>query len=117
MSDVPEISASLRVLLVEDSPDDAALLLRELGRGGWEISHRCVDTAAEMAEALDTDQWDMVIADYSMPQFSGTAALTILRERSLDLPFILVSGKVGEDTAVEAMKAGAHDFSAGVVIL
>jgi PAS domain S-box-containing protein len=104
------MSAQLRVLIVEDSEDDAQLLLHELGKGDWKIVHDRVDTAAAMRAALETQAWDIVIADHSMPQFSGAAALKMLRERDIDVPFILVSGKVGEDTAVEAMKAGAHDY-------
>ena len=100
----------LRVLIVEDNPDDAALVLRELRRGGREVAHERVETSGAMIAALDAQSWDMVIADYSLPQFSGTAALKLLRERDSDLPFILVSGTVGEEIAVAAMKAGAHDY-------
>ncbi len=100
----------LRVLLVEDSEDDAMLLLMELRRGGWEIVHQRVDNAAAMQTALDTQSWDLIISDYSMPQFSGIAALGLARRKSPDLPFFLVSGTVGEETAVEAMKAGANDY-------
>ena len=100
----------LRVLIVEDNPDDAALVLRELRRGGREVAHARVETAAAMTAALDAQSWDIVIADYSLPQFSGVAALKLLQERALDLPFILVSGTVGEEIAVAAMKAGAHDY-------
>jgi len=100
----------LRVLIVEDSEDDALLILRELRLGGWDVAHERVDTPAAMAFALDAHPWDLIIADYSMPCFSGSAALLMARERTVDIPFILVSGKVGEETAVQAMKAGADDY-------
>ena len=100
----------LRVLIVEDSEDDAKLLLMELRRSGWEPTHQRVDTAAAMATALREGVWDLIVADYAMPKFDGRAALALARERAEDLPFILVSGTVGEETAVEAMKAGANDY-------
>ena len=100
----------LRVLIVEDSEDDAALLVRELRRGGWAPRFERVETAEEMRAALDREPWDLVVADYALPQFSAPAALAIIRECRLDLPFIIVSGTIGEDTAVAAMKAGAHDY-------
>jgi PAS domain S-box-containing protein len=100
----------LRVLIVEDSEDDTMLLERELRRGGYEPMFKRVDTATAMNAALDQQTWDIVISDYSMPQFSASAALRLLQEKELDLPFIIVSGVIGENTAVAAMKAGAHDF-------
>ncbi|RPJ62621.1 MAG: response regulator, partial [Acidobacteria bacterium] len=100
----------LRLLLVEDSADDAVLLVQTLRRAGYEITHRRVDTPEEMRTALEQGPWDLVLADYYMPRFSGLAALEIFREKGLDLPFIIVSGRLGEDAAVEAMKAGAHDY-------
>lgn len=104
------MATTLRALLVEDSPGDAALLLRELRRGGYEPFHERVDTKEGMDEALDRGHWDVVISDYSMPHFSGPAALRLLQEKGMDLPFIIVSGDIGEDSAVAAMKAGAHDY-------
>jgi len=104
------MSKSLRVLVVEDSEDDALLMLRELQGGGYDLTSERVDTAEAMTAALDEQEWDIVIADYSMPMFSGFTALALLKNRELDIPFILVSGAVGEDIAVEAMKAGAHDY-------
>ncbi len=95
---------------MEDCEDDAALLLVELRRGRWDISHERVDTPQRMTDALAAHPWDLIIADYSMPYFSGPAALTMARERAGDIPFILVSGEVGEETAVQAMKAGANDY-------
>ncbi|WP_319422830.1 GGDEF domain-containing response regulator [Pleurocapsa sp. FMAR1] len=105
------MSKLLRVLIVEDSEDDAELLAIELERGNYEITYQRVDTKADMQAALQKSQsWDIVLADYSMPQFSAIAALELLKECDLDLPFVIVSGKIGEDTAVAAMKAGAHDY-------
>ncbi len=105
------MSKLLRVLIVEDSEDDAELLAIELKRGNYEITYQRVETKADMQAALQGSQsWDIVLADYSMPQFSAIAALELLKEHDLDLPFVIVSGKIGEDTAVAAMKAGAHDY-------
>ena len=100
----------IRLLLVEDSEDDALLLLRELQQGGFDPSWERIDTEEAMRAALSRGPWDMVIADFTMPGFSGTEALTLLRARDLDSPFIFVSGTIGEDVAVNAMKAGAHDY-------
>jgi len=105
------MSKLLRVLIIEDSEDDAELLAIALERGGYQVTHQRVDTKEDMQAALSESQsWDIVLADYSMPQFSAIAALEILKEQELDLPFVIVSGKIGEDTAVAAMKAGAHDY-------
>lgn len=100
----------IRVLLVEDSEHDAALLMLELREGGYEPLCERVETAPAMAAALERQSWDVVVADYVLPQFSGPAALKLLQERGLDLPFIIVSGHIDEDTAVASMKAGAHDY-------
>ncbi len=102
--------SQLHVLIVEDVEDDLLLLLRELRRGGYALDYVRVDTADEMQAALDRQTWDMVIADYSLPAFSAPAALEVLQQRQLDLPFIIVSGTIGEEVAVAAMKAGAHDY-------
>lgn len=99
----------LRALVVEDSDNDVALILRELRQGGYAVEHRVVDTAAAMRAALDALEWDIVLADFSLPAFSGMEALEIVRSRSTDLPFILVSGTMGEETAIAALKAGAGD--------
>lgn len=104
------MAVPLRVLLVEDVPDDAALVLRALRKGGYDPVHRRVETADELRDALQQSEWDIVIADHALPQFSGDDALTMVREEHSDLPFILVSGTIGEDVAVAAMKAGAHDY-------
>ena len=100
----------LRVLIVEDSADDAALLLRELRRGRWEVIHERVDTPQGMTAALNAHPWDLIISDYAMPYFSGPAALALARGGSEDIPFILISGEVGEEAAVQAMQAGADDY-------
>src|ERR687895_2474285 len=101
----------LKVLLVEDSEDDALLLVRMLRRGGYDPAWERVDTAVAMEAALDGRRWDLIISDHSMPAFSSLAALDLLRAKGfVDLPFIIVSGRIGEDAAVSAMKAGAHDY-------
>jgi len=100
---------SLAVLVIEDSEDDAFLIARQLRRAGYELTMVRVETAEDMEAALDSRQWDVVIADHSMPRFSGTQALKLIQDRALDLPFIVVSGRIGEDTAVQVMKSGAHD--------
>src|SRR5579863_2415036 len=100
----------VQILMVEDSADDAELVARTLRRGGCDLTYQRVETATAMKAALTQPGWDLVIADYSMPQFSGLEALKLLREIDLDLPFILVSANVGEDVAVQAMKAGANDY-------
>ncbi len=100
----------LRTLIVEDCQADAELLVRELRQGGYDPIYEQVDTMADMDAALQQQTWDIVISDYVMPQFSGLAALKLLQERDIDLPFIVISGKIGEDIAVETMKAGAHDY-------
>jgi two-component sensor histidine kinase len=104
------MSIPLRILLIEDSEDDAMLLLRELRRGGYELMFERVDTPAAMLNALSSEKWQLIICDYSMPHFSAPAALKLLHESGLDLPFIIVSATIGEDIAVAAMKAGAHDY-------
>jgi two-component system, cell cycle sensor histidine kinase and response regulator CckA len=100
----------LRVLVVEDSEDDAALLVRELRRGGYEVSHERVETAPAMTAALDKQEWDLVVSDHSMPHFSGSAALRLLRGKESELPFIFISGTMGEEAAVAALKDGAQDY-------
>jgi PAS domain S-box-containing protein len=104
------MGVQLCVLIVEDQEDDALLLLRVLQRAGYDLRFERVDTAETMEAALNRQRWDIIIADYTMPEFNGLAALALVKERGLDLPFILVSGSIGEDIAVAAMKAGAHDY-------
>jgi signal transduction histidine kinase/DNA-binding response OmpR family regulator len=100
----------LRVLIVEDSENDTLLLVKELRRGGYEPVYERVDSLAGMKAALETQPWDIVLSDYTMPDFRGTDALLLLREKDPDVPFIYVSGTMGEDMAVAAMKAGANDY-------
>jgi two-component system cell cycle sensor histidine kinase/response regulator CckA len=100
----------LQVLIVEDSEDDAFLLVRELRRSGYDPNFERVDTPEAMAAALEKQSWDVILSDYVMPRFDGLAALKLLQRTGLDIPFIIVSGSIGEDTAVAAMKAGANDY-------
>jgi len=100
----------LRALIIEDSEDDALLLQRQLRSGGYELIARQVDTAEAMKAALEEETWDIIFADYTMPRFDGLAALHLLRANNADIPFIFVSGTIGEDTAVMAMRAGAQDY-------
>jgi len=100
----------LNILIVEDSQDDCDLLLLELRRAGYTLRHERVETALAMAEALKRQSWDAIVSDYSLPQFNGLEALQLLRSCDPDIPFILVSGALGERTAVTAMHAGADDY-------
>lgn len=100
----------LRVLLVEDSEDDAALLVHELRKGGYRPQSQRVDSAVDLAEALAQENWDLVITDHNLPAFSSAAALGMVKDSGLDIPIIIVSGSIGEDVAVAAMKEGAHDY-------
>src|SRR6478672_5572204 len=99
-------SAPLRVLIVDDSADDALLLVRMLRHAGFDPQSQRVDTRAAMLTALEDSQWDIVLSDWSMPEFSAPEAFALLREKDLLLPFIIVSGTIGEETAVEALRAG-----------
>ncbi|MDR3390527.1 MAG: PAS domain S-box protein [Sulfuriferula sp.] len=101
---------TLRLLLVEDSVDDAELVVAELTLAGFDVAVTRVESAEEMGLALQSQVWDAIISDYSLPVFSAEAALAMLKAYRLDLPFIVVSGYVGEETAVGLMKAGADDF-------
>jgi hypothetical protein len=100
----------LQLLIVEDSEDDALLLVRQLQSMGHEIEHEVTCSAAGVRAALDRHEWDLITSDYAMPGFDGMSALAIVRERSLDTPFILISGKIGEERAVEALRQGATDY-------
>ncbi len=100
----------LKVLIVEDSKDDAELLLHALGQAGYEPTATQVQSAQAMRTQLGNRSWDLVISDYVVPGFGGLAALKVLQELEQDVPFIIVSGKIGEDVAIEALKAGANDY-------
>ncbi len=104
------MSTPLRVLIVEDSEDDAMLLIRELRHGGYTPSFERVDTPDTLRTALRKKAWDLVITDHNMPCFDSTAALSLVKESGRDLPVIIVSGSIGEEIAVAAMKGGAHDY-------
>lgn len=100
----------LRVLIVEDSEDDTHAMLRELQRGGYEVEHERVETRPAMQAALSQGMWDLILCDYTLPKFSARDALVTLQQSGMDLPFIIISGTIGEESAVEMLKAGAHDF-------
>jgi diguanylate cyclase (GGDEF)-like protein len=104
------VPQSLRLLLVEDSEDDALLLLRELSKSGFDVEHSRVETPGGLRQALEADPWDIVITDHNLPGFNSEEALAIVRAGHADLPVIIVSGSIGEDIAVAAMKSGAHDY-------
>ena len=105
-----ERTDALHVLIIEDSATDARLVVHQLQRTGRPIEFERVETAEAMRAALDRQAWDAVTSDWSMPKFTAPAALGILKELRLDLPFIIVSGTIGEEAAIDAMRAGAHDF-------
>lgn len=109
----PEASSAgvpIRVLIVEDSEDDAVLVVHELRKGGYQPQWERVETEETMQAALDRQPWDVIIADYRMPRFTGLAALKVLQGSGRDIPFLVVSGSIGEEMAVAAMKAGVHDY-------
>jgi signal transduction histidine kinase len=103
------VSKPLRVLLIEDSEDDALLVLRELRRGGYNPEFERVEDADAVRRALE-QSWDIIFSDWSMPRLDAIRALSVVKERGVDVPFIVVSGTVTEETAVEALRGGAHDF-------
>ena len=104
------MTRTLKILFVEDNPDDEVLILREIVRGGYEVVHRRVETAQAMLQALRSEPWDIIISDFSLPSFNAPEAVRTLKETGLDIPILIVSGTVGEETAVASLKAGAHDF-------
>jgi PAS domain S-box-containing protein len=108
--EMDQMMTPLRVLFVEDSDEDVQLLLRELTKGGYDVTASRVDTADAFRDALSGPPWDAVICDFSLPSFDALEALRITRASALDLVFIVVSGAIGEEMAVEVLKAGAHDF-------
>ena len=104
------MKALLSVLIVDDSDDDAHLIIRELRSEGYEPKWERVDTFPQMKSALELKEWDVILCDYKMPLFSMHAALNLVQEMNVDIPFIIVSGDIGEDTAMAAVKSGAHDY-------
>jgi DNA-binding NtrC family response regulator len=104
------MTAALRVLIVEDSETDAKLVMRELRRMGRSLEFERVETEEEMRRALLASSWDLIVSDWSLASFGATAALELLQELELDVPLIVVSGTLGEEVAVEAMRAGARDY-------
>jgi PAS domain S-box-containing protein len=100
----------LHILIIEDWVDDAELIVQEIRRGGYEVDWEQVETKSGMQAALARQKWDIILSDYSMPQFSALSALATLKDSGLDIPFIVISGTIGEETAVAALKGGVHDF-------
>ena len=100
----------LRLLLIEDLEEDAVLLLAEIESGGFDVSHARVDSLSGLLDALTTAQWDLVISDYTLPQLDAMAAMHLIRQHDPDLPVIITSGNIGEEIAVNAMRAGACDY-------
>src|SRR5512145_1242914 len=100
----------LRTLIIEDSEDDLQFLLRELHKNNYDIEYERVETADALKAALDNKEWDLILCDYSLPHFDAPHALEVLKSSAIDLPFLILSGTIGEETAVAALKAGAHDF-------
>ena len=104
------MSRSLKVLLVEDRPEDAELLMREMKSRGLRITGRRVETCAEFEEALESFAPDLILSDYTLPGFHGIEALQIAGNRHPDTPFIFVSGTIGEERAIQALRQGAVDY-------
>ncbi len=104
------MAPTLRVLIVEDSEDDMHLILRELRRGQYEVAYERVEKPPAMQSALAQGPWDLILCDFTLPSFGASAALKILKESGTDIPFIVISGTIEEESAVEMLKAGAHDF-------
>jgi len=104
------MSKLLRVIIVEDSEDDALLTVLALEDGGYDPVYERVEDAGAMRKALSDKPWDVILCDYQMPQFNGLAAIAVLKETGIDIPLIIVSGAVGEETAVECMRLGACDY-------
>jgi response regulator RpfG family c-di-GMP phosphodiesterase len=110
LKDEMSVTKALHILLIEDSDDDARLMLRELRRIGYDVDPQRIETGEELRSALASREWDLVLCDYSLPHLDPAQALEIIKSAGLDLPFIIVSGTIGEESAINALKAGAHDF-------
>jgi PAS domain S-box-containing protein len=104
------MNRKINILVVEDSEDDAILIVHMISKAGYIVNHLRLENGLDMSQALAEKNWDIILSDYSMPHFSGLDALEILKNSGLDIPFILISGTIGEETAVDAMKAGANDY-------
>jgi HD-GYP domain-containing protein (c-di-GMP phosphodiesterase class II)/CheY-like chemotaxis protein len=100
----------LKVLLIEDSEDDSELVIRQIRKGGYDPQYLRIDSEPALRKALDEQGWDIVLCDYSLPRFSGGEALKIFKKYSLEIPFIVISGNIGEEVAVEMMRGGASDY-------
>ena len=101
---------SPRVLMIEDSEDDALLIIRELKKGGYNPVSERVEIEKATSKALRQKPWDVILCDYKLPKFNATSALAVLKESNIDIPLIIVSGTIGEETAVECMRLGAQDY-------
>jgi DNA-binding NtrC family response regulator len=101
---------SLRLLMIEDSEDDELLIIRELKKGGYNPVYERVETAAAMKKALEEKQWDIILCDYQMPTFDGPSAIALKKEANIDIPLIVLTGKIGEETAADSMSLGAQDY-------
>ena len=101
---------TLRVLMIDDSEDDVLLIVRELKKGGYHPVFERVDNAAAMKKALHDQLWDIILCDYQMPEFDAPSAISVFKEENLDIPIIIISGTIGEETSVECMRLGAHDY-------
>jgi DNA-binding NtrC family response regulator len=104
------MSQLLRVLIIEDSEFDALIMVNVLEQGGYQVEHQRVETPSSMRDALRDNPWDVILSDYNLPDFNALEALELLKQSALDIPFIIISGGIGEDVAVAAMKSGAHDY-------
>ena len=106
----PMKDKSLRVLIVEDSENDALLIIRNLKKGGYNPVYERVETAAAMKKALKEKQWDIILCDYSLPKFNAPSAIAVLKKAKIDIPIIIISGTIDEKTAIECMRLGAQDY-------
>jgi PAS domain S-box-containing protein/putative nucleotidyltransferase with HDIG domain len=104
------MNKKISILIVEDSEDDALLVIRQFKKENYDVTFKRVETAYQMQTALEDASWDLVISDYNLPEFDAPSALTVLQKSGQDIPFIVVSGVIGEETAVALMRAGAHDY-------
>ena len=104
------MSQPLNVLIIEDSASDAALMLRHLAKAGFDVSHERVESADALREALGRRIWDVLLCDFTLPGFGAPGALGILKATGRDIPFIVVSGSIGDETAIELMRTGAQDY-------